>query len=87
MDSISHYREAEQLLRRLDRLGPHAAAADGPLMLQMAAVHATLALAAVTALSSSQQLSPPEYEAWFHAASVEAPIPSEIGDEDGDNDA
>lgn len=89
MDSTSHYREAERLLRHLDRLGPHAAAEVGPLMLQMATVHATLALAAVTALSSPQ-LSPPEYDAWFRAASVEAPIAPETNDEaqeDGDDDA
>lgn len=85
MDSVSHYREAEQLLRRLDRLGPHAAAEDGPLMLQTAAVHATLALAAVTALSQGFDGPPLEdYNAWFKAASLAAPIPPETDDEDGE---
>lgn len=85
MDSTSHYREAERLLRVVRNFSPTVAAEDGPLLLQAAQVHATLALAAVTALSSTT-LSPPDHEAWFFAAAADAPIAPETDDDDEPQD-
>lgn len=81
--SIGHYLEAERLLRRADALSPSAAEEQALLLLQEAQVHATLALAAVTAMSQGFD-GPPlrDYDAWFKAASVEAPIPAEADDPD-----
>jgi hypothetical protein len=80
--SVDHYQEAERLLRRADALSPSAAAQDAPLLLQEAQVHATLALAAITGLSQGFDGMPlRDYDAWFQAASVEAPIPPETDDD------
>lgn len=58
-----HYLEAERLIRRR-RLGDQ--------NLVEAQVHATLALAAATALAHTGEMFAPDCEAWEKAASVDA---------------
>jgi hypothetical protein len=83
--SVDHYQEAERLLSRFDALSPSSADEQGPLLLQTAQVHATLALAAVTALNDSEGGKPTaDHRRWVEIASVEAPMPPETDDEDAE---
>lgn len=65
-----HYRDAEQLLGILDR---GTEGDDAQVIATMAAAHATLALAAATALNDAISGVPLEdYDAWTAAASITA---------------
>ncbi|MFF8409030.1 hypothetical protein [Streptomyces omiyaensis] len=72
MTGPEHYREAERrlVLARADWNTPTASG----LLVAEAQVHATLALAAATALSDPTRSGPrttiPEWNAWHHAAGV-----------------
>lgn len=70
--SLEHYLAAEQMLRRVDALSPTAAEQQAPILLQEAQVHATLALAAATALNIGE--GGEDYERWRRAASIEAEL-------------
>ncbi|MFE6868364.1 hypothetical protein ACFVFS_17580 [Kitasatospora sp. NPDC057692] len=70
MTGPEHYREAEALLSEASR---NFLRGDDPMpALVTAQAHATLALAAATALSSSQEdgMGLADYEAWYATASV-----------------
>jgi hypothetical protein len=76
-----HYREAEALLRRADALSPSAAEQDAPILLQQAQVHATLALAAATALdpcgadrANPNATADPDAVAWWNVAAVQPAV-------------
>lgn len=79
MDGPSHYREAEQLIREAESAG------DGePTIwsveeaLATAQVHATLALAAATALSDGEGLSLRDYSAWCDVAAKKPDRPDGV---------
>ena len=74
MTGPEHYREAEHILAGVT-LGEHPDGApifrhDEPEMFKAAQVHATLALAAATALGGSTEhgLPTPDWQAWYDAA-------------------
>lgn len=70
MNGPQHYREAERLLNALDVVGNPTPAQV--LQMQTAGVHATLALAAATALNDADGgTSPNDYRAWRRVGSVE----------------
>lgn len=70
MTGPDHYRKAEQLLRILDR---GTEGDDAQVIATMAAAHATLALAAATALNDAISGVPLEdYDAWTATASITA---------------
>lgn len=86
MDSISHYRKAEELSRVADQLlagyAHDITLEEARAWAQAAQVHATLALAAVNALASPGVGLPfDDQNAWFAATSVAAPIAPETDDE------
>lgn len=86
MDALSHYREAEHLLRIAADLTPNTL--DRALReFERAQVHATLALAGVTALKGGRtDLDFVDFHDWHRTASVTAPIPPETDDEPEDDD-
>jgi hypothetical protein len=70
MTGIEHYQEAERLLR--DKDGPRPRVKPWPVTVAEAQVHATLALAAATALSTyhtSGGLPEADHQGWYAAAS------------------
>ncbi|RSS51392.1 hypothetical protein [Streptomyces sp. WAC01280] len=80
MTGPEHYREAERLLRVAHRFtyGDGADATVGAALATEAQAHATLALAAATAMGSAVDgtepgMAPDEYDAWFTAAGTNAP--------------
>lgn len=92
MDSISHYRLGQEYAAKagqfLENYDPNDPQRDITLLAasafaQAGQLHATLALAAITALSQGFA-GPPlrDYDAWFQAASVMALIPPETDDEE-----
>ena len=81
MTGPEHYREAEQLLAgvTLDATHPDGSPvirSDEPQTLAAAQVHATLALAAATAMGCPSPDGPPaaDWDAWSAAAKTPAPI-------------
>jgi hypothetical protein len=68
-----HYTESERLLNDAANAAPDGDPADVALLLQFAQVHATLALAAATALNDAEDgLSMVDFRAWDDAAGVNA---------------
>jgi len=70
-----HYRAAEELLAEIKDGDPDASHTAAALLLGMAQVHATLALAAATALGSPDQPTW-DWEAWCAAAATPRPEPT-----------
>lgn len=77
MNGPQHYREAERLIKSADFFiyGDGAAPVAGAAMAAQAQVHATLALAAATAMHATvdgTELGPGEgeFQAWYDAAGV-----------------
>lgn len=79
MNGPDHYRSAELLLAEADNIAENGG--DMGQMLAAAQVHATLALAAATAMAAPLQgyepvddgMAADEYAAWYAAAGVTAP--------------
>lgn len=75
MNGPDHYREAERLIARLTGivLNNDGSSPEATFMLAEAQVHATLALAAATALTSHMSTydDEPEIQAWVDAAGVQ----------------
>lgn len=82
MDGPSHYQEAEQLLSRAVSAERGDSYDARMLLTAWAGVHATLALAAATALNDAKAglVGTDDFDAWCQAASVAAPIPPETAD-------
>ncbi|MGS2645928.1 hypothetical protein [Streptosporangium sp. G12] len=82
MDGPFHFREAERLIEEANHVG-HNDPQRGDGILLAAHVHATLALAAATALTGSMAaqsyIDEPEIRAWHEAAGVEPEPSSEPG--------
>lgn len=72
MTGPQHYKEAERLIRQArDGRDTQGNRIDRTLVLREAAIHATLAVAAATALSALDL----EYDAWLRVASEVRPAP------------
>lgn len=74
MTGPEHYREAERLARMAHRFtyGDGADPTVGAALAAEAQVHATLALAAATALPATRMLLVAEYKAWADVAATQA---------------
>ena len=89
MTGPEHYRQAGQLIRLSHCHDPHSPVRRD--FLAEARVHATLALAAATALGSRERdgdhdangMDPADQLAWEHTASAAAPIRDEADDQAG----
>lgn len=76
MNGPEHYRESERLIASRDQLGDTAGVLSLQALLLLADVHATLALAAATALNQGDTgLQDRDYIAWREVASD--PVPNE----------
>lgn len=72
MTGPEHYREAERLLAEIRGLNPRNETSSAVMRCVQGAaqVHATLALAAATALPATRVLLAAEYQAWADVAAV-----------------
>ena len=80
MTGPEHYRRAERYLAEMESNPASVAkgANEGVAILAaLAQAHATLALAAATALCTTDLLSTYDYEAWYAAAGTPVPAPAE----------
>lgn len=76
MNGPRHYEAAENLLTSALDIGHDVPREDVRAMVEMAHVHATLALAAATALGAIDRLPEEDFEAWDKVAGV--PTRSEV---------
>ncbi len=79
MTGPEHYKEAERLLDGSD--APYESDVEYANRLARAQVHATLALAAATAIPHAGQMPVPDCEAWEEVASAESAIARRLAEE------
>ena len=72
MTGPQHYRQAEADLGSAERSGDYGSEQEA-FYLRRAQVHATLALAAATAVSSNSEMPVPDSDAWISVASAYKP--------------